>query len=368
MVYNEFLETVKKQMKQKLGDGYFLTLRKVQKNNGLVLDGLCITKGCDTVAPSIYLNSFYEQYEKGVSLEQIVQDLLKVYRQNSYPPSLNQLVLSDYESLSSRIAFRLINTASNQSFLKTVPHIPWMDLSIVFYLYIQGNDNGIMTAAVSDYHMKTWGITADELYTQSLLNTPRLFPPVISSMACILENLDPEHLQYNPSLPETPFYVLTNKNGINGAACVLYKDVIKNFAEGMDRDILILPSSIHEVLLLPDDDQLPYRDLADLVTFINQTEVPAEDRLSNQVYRYSRLKRSNFLLFLSVLLLCVRFTVPKHQNHLHIFRQESMYLHTLHHFHPDNTICRLRTASRWSSHHFRSDNTTVLRSASSPSA
>ena len=106
-------------MKQKLGDGYFLTLRKVQKNNGLVLDGLCITKGCDTVAPSIYLNSFYEQYEKGVSLEQIVQDLLKVYRQNSYPPSLNQLVLSDYESLSSRIAFRLINTASNQSFLKT---------------------------------------------------------------------------------------------------------------------------------------------------------------------------------------------------------------------------------------------------------
>ena len=165
-----------------------------------------------------------------------------------------------------------------------------MDLSIVFYLYIQGNDNGIMTAAVSDYHTKTWGITADELYTQSLLNTPRLFPPVISSMACILENLDPEHLQYNPSLPETPFYVLTNKNGINGAACVLYKDVIKNFAEGMDRDILILPSSIHEVLLLPDDDQLPYRDLADLVTFINQTEVPAEDRLSNQVYRYSRLK------------------------------------------------------------------------------
>ena len=77
MVYNEFLETVKKQMKQKLGDGYFLTLRKVQKNNGLVLDGLCITKGCDTVAPSIYLNSFYEQYEKGVSLEQIVQDFCR---------------------------------------------------------------------------------------------------------------------------------------------------------------------------------------------------------------------------------------------------------------------------------------------------
>ena len=63
---------------------------------------------------------------------------------------------------------------------------------------------------------------------------------------------------------------------------------IKNFAEGMDRNILILPSSIHEVLLLPDDGLFSYNDLAHLVTFINQTEVPAQDRLSNQVYRYSR--------------------------------------------------------------------------------
>ncbi len=169
-----------------------------------------------------------------------------------------------------------------------MPHIPWMDLAIVFYLYIQENENGIMTAAISDHHMKTWGVTVHDLYHDSLLNTPRLFPPVISSMACILESLDPKHLQHQPAFPETPFYVLTNQNGINGAACILYKDVIKNFAEGMDRDILILPSSIHEVLLLPDDDPLSYDELGHLVTHINQTEVVAEDRLSNQVYLYSR--------------------------------------------------------------------------------
>lgn len=288
MVYNEFLETIKERMEQALGDEYSLTLRKVQKNNGLVLDGLCIEKGSGGVAPSIYLNPFYEQHLKGLSLEAITQKLLTACQENNYPPVLNQLVLSDYSSLSSRIAFRLINTVSNQSLLETTPHIPWMDLSIVFYLYIQENEEGIMTAAISDHHMKTWGITVNELYNQALFNTPRLFPPTISSMSCILESLDPEHLHYDPALPETPFYVLTNKNGINGAACILYKDTIKNFAEGMDRNILILPSSIHEVLLLPDDEQLSYSDLAHLVTFINQTEVPAQDRLSNQVYRYSR--------------------------------------------------------------------------------
>ena len=198
----------------------------------------------------------------------------------------------------------VINAASNQSLLKTMPHIPWLDLAIVFYLYIQENEDGIMTAAIYDHHIKTWGITVDDLYRQSLINTPSLFPPSISSMSCILESLDPGHLHYDPSLPDTPFYVLTNKNGINGAACILYKDTIKNFAEGMDRNILILPSSIHEVLLLPDDELVSYNDLAHLVTFINQTEVPAQDRLSNQVYRYSRSEDDFSIVSLSPSSVC----------------------------------------------------------------
>lgn len=121
-------------------------------------------------------------------------------------------------------------------------------------------------------------------------------------MACILESLDPKHLQHQPAFPETPFYVLTNQNGINGAACILYKDVIKNFAEGMDRDILILPSSIHEVLLLPDDDPLSYDELGHLVTHINQTEVVAETVFPIRSISIP-VKKTGSPLFLLVLLL-----------------------------------------------------------------
>lgn len=96
-------------MEQALGDGYSLTLRKVQKNNGLILDGLCIAKGNGTIAPSIYLNSCYEQYLNGTSMEEITQKLLTAYYESSWPPILNKLVLSDYDSLRSHIAFRLIN-------------------------------------------------------------------------------------------------------------------------------------------------------------------------------------------------------------------------------------------------------------------
>ena len=86
MVYDTFLNTVKEQMEQALGDGYSLTLRKVQKNNGLILDGLCIAKGNGTIAPSIYLNSCYEQYLNGTSMEEIIQKLLTAYYESSWPP------------------------------------------------------------------------------------------------------------------------------------------------------------------------------------------------------------------------------------------------------------------------------------------
>ena len=98
------------------------------------------------------------------------------------------------------------------------------------------------------------------------------------------------HFQETHPKPETPapFYVLSNRSGINGAACILYEDVLKNFADGVEKNLIILPSSIHEVLLLPDDGDISYEEMSRLVTHINRSEVPEEDRLSNQVYLYSR--------------------------------------------------------------------------------
>ena len=69
---------------------------------------------------------------------------------------------------------------------------------------------------------------------------------------------------------------------------MLYPNILKNFAEQLDRDLVILPSSIHEVLLLPYDESILFRELSDMVSNINQNEVAVEDRLSNHVYFYSR--------------------------------------------------------------------------------
>ena len=293
MVYEQFLAAVKKRMEAELGSSYELELHKVPKNNGLILDGLCITRGNAHIAPAIYLNPCYDQYRKGMSLDQIVAELLTMYRQNDTPPPLNYEMLSDYEGIRSNIACKLIHAASNEAILKDVPYIPWMDLAIVFYLCIHEDDTGLMTAMIHNSHLRIWNISLEDLKTSALSNSPRLFPPVISSMACIIEEMNRglnPHFQETHPKPETPapFYVLSNRSGINGAACILYEDVLKNFADGVEKNLIILPPSIHEVLLLPDDGDISYEEMSRLVTHINRSEVPEEDRLSNQVYLYSR--------------------------------------------------------------------------------
>ena len=228
MVYEQFLAAVKERMETALGDGYELELRKVPKNNGLILDGLCITRGNTHIASAIYLNPCYDQYREGRPLDHIVAELLTLYRQNDTPPPLDYQMLSDYEGIRPNIACKLIHAASNEAILRDVPHIPWMDLAIVFYLCIHEDDTGLMTAMIHNSHLRIWNISLEDLKTSALANSPKLFPPVISSMACIIEELNRElhpHFEETGPRPETPapFYVLSNRSGINGAACILYK-------------------------------------------------------------------------------------------------------------------------------------------------
>ena len=120
MVYEQFLAAVKKRMEAELGSSYELELHKVPKNNGLILDGLCITRGNTHIAPAIYLNPCYDQYRKGMPLDQIVAELLTLYRQNDTPPPLDYEMLSDYEGIRSNIACKLIHAVSNEAILKDV--------------------------------------------------------------------------------------------------------------------------------------------------------------------------------------------------------------------------------------------------------
>ena len=195
--------------------------------------------------------------------------------------------------------FRMIHNASNQVLLSDVPHIPYLDLSIIFFLSLERTETGQVTAMIHNSHARMWNVTAKDLWRLARENTPREFPAEIQSMQELLQTMagDTSQDACDPSLLELllqspsetiPLYVLTNQTGLYGAACMIYQDILKDFAARLEKDLIVLPSSVHEVLLTPDSPNTSYEDLSNMVRTINTQEVPLEDQLSNQVYLYTR--------------------------------------------------------------------------------
>lgn len=298
MVYETFLETVTSQLQEALGDSYQFMLRPLPKNNGVTLDGLTIQSPDCSVAPTIYLNPYYEQYQRGTDIHEIVHDILRLYRATPTPSFLQTDALDHFSKLRSRIMFRLIHTASNQVLLKDLPHLPYLDLSIVFFISLERNEASQMTALIHQEHMKRWNISVNDLWEAASHNTPLEYPAEIQSMSDLLREIARKNMgeHYDPELinklleseDAAPLYVLSNSNGLYGASCLVYQNVLKDFADHLQADLILLPSSVHEVLLTPNLPDTSYEALSSMVTSINRQEVSPEEQLSNQVYLFSR--------------------------------------------------------------------------------
>lgn len=299
MVYKTFLEQVKLSLQQHLGTGCEVTIHQLPKNNGKLMDGLSLLMPDIPMVPTVYLTPYYEQFCNGMSMDDIVNDILELFQGNPAPANITSGQMAQFDLMEDKIMFRLIHCASNQELLEDIPYIPYLDLAIVFYLFINRNATGQLTAMIHNEHMALWNVKEKDLLASALENTPKIFPAEIKSMAEVMKELVSEHMDadydedsfddiFDESSIRMPLYVLSNDVGLNGAGCMIYNNTLKNFADSLDRDLIILPSSIHEVLLTPSEPGVSYDELSNLVTCINQNEVPKEDQLSNQVYLYNR--------------------------------------------------------------------------------
>lgn len=298
MVYEMFQAKVADSLRSQLGGDYQLVLQKVPKNNGTILNGLSIMRKGAGVSPTIYLESYYERFQEGTSFNFIIQEILQIYQEHTAVTHLDFSILNDFSLLRDKVMYKLIHTASNRELLQDIPSIPYLDLSIVFYLFLEKNEYGQMTALIHNDHLESWNTCLEELYRLASANTPEFLPADLKPMSDVMKSIAQEQLgtdyredfidELMSSPDASPLYVLTNSSGICGACALLYPDQLKNFADMLESDLVILPSSIHEVLLVPYDDHISFDELAHMVSHINRAEVPVEDRLSDQVYLFSR--------------------------------------------------------------------------------
>lgn len=313
MNYESFLALLKEELKsylEKDNNDSIISIKKVLKNNGIELDALTLVSAGCSAAPTIYLNNYYTEYQEGRDIREIVEEIYEMIKKNSGRIDFKLDDFMDFHKIKNRIVFKVVNADSNKKLLGMAPHIRKMDLAIVFYCVIQCNTSENATTMIYNQHLEMWNVDLDTIYETAKNNTPVLLPWEIKSMADIIREMIGEdeelveecsyngetiedltsHLMEELTLaPDTPqMYVLTNKFRLNGAASMFYEGVLKKFAEEHDRDLIVLPSSVHEVILIPmEKDMLPEH-FDHMVKEVNREEVEPSEILSNHAYVYKR--------------------------------------------------------------------------------
>ena len=294
MEYKEFVEYIKMNAGYIAGEGGNITINHVIKNNGCEMDGLVIMEKGKDIAPTIYLDSFYELYTNGENIKNIIRQIELIYEQNKNNVTFDVNILKHFDTIKDKIVYKVVNYRSNEKLLEQVPHKRILDLAVVFYCLLDNEYGRSATALIYNNNLKNWNVTIDDVYKAALKNTPDLLHSKISSMAALFEkcgvNVDGEEVDLKDYVP-SDMYVLTNESKLNGAACILYENVLYDFAQKLGADLYILPSSVHEVILLPKLSMFEKDELVNMVKEVNTEGVAADEVLSDHVYEYTRTER-----------------------------------------------------------------------------
>ncbi|MDE6844199.1 MAG: hypothetical protein K2J99_00320 [Lachnospiraceae bacterium] len=286
MDFNAFVENIVKVLQEKMGEDYEIKVTKVMKNNDIRLTGVIMMRETDKVSPTIYLEEPYRQYREGTDLHEIADRIAALYEAQMKDIHLDMNFFGEFEYVKDRIFHKLINYSQNKNLLKDVPHLKWCDLAIVFYYSIEEEKLGRASILIHNNHLAMWNQTADTLYQTAQHNMRLGMPELLVPMQELINDMTGLKLEEK----DVKMYVLTNKEKVYGASAMLYSDEISKLATRLDSDLLILPSSVHEVLLLPDERERKYEFYRQMVEEVNTTQVEPEEILSYNLYRYNRKK------------------------------------------------------------------------------
>ena len=274
----EYCEALREELKRRGGTAADISFLVVRKNNGVRKNACTIRFNDAQVAPTVYLDPYYDHYLHGEAVGESAENILRFCRSRTPDVTFPENFFRDYDTVRGRLGIKLIGSGRNRMFLRDVPHVEIEDLSAVFFYLLENPAFGNGMIIIRNSDMERWGKTTQDLYRDALENCPVMLPPVFRALSDVLQVLQPS--------PEGELYLLTNESAMFGAAVILYPGLLQEVADYLRTGFFVLPSSVHEVILLPDKVEEPFG-LLQIVTEINHTQVAEEEVLADAVYHFT---------------------------------------------------------------------------------
>ena len=287
--YQEFSVCVREYLEKNVSPGVEMTTGRRNRRGGKLKDTVEFHGKGDNFGRVFYIEDMYMEYLQGAAPELIADGVLQMCT-GGLPDGVLRFL--DYEQVKEHLTLRLVNYEKNREVLDDFIYRPFLDLALTCRIICPAEENVLRTMAVSYALLDRWGVSEEEVFSQAEDCMRRYEPPVLRPLRDILPYKDQGRMS---SSRESDLYILTTRSGISGASALLTSENVQTLAEQLGRDILVLPSSIHEMLLLPDWGEWETGALRKIVKDINRNVVAEEDFLSDNIYRY-RLADHKFVI------------------------------------------------------------------------
>ena len=285
MNYENFKQYVADHIKDYLPQDYNvheISIMEQRKNNNVIWDSLSI-KGDRNIVPAIYLEPYYQAHTEGVSMDAILQKIADVYMESMEQVGNFSADGFQYEKIKNGIFVVVQNAEMNRELLENVPHEIRDDLALLYRVNVELSNGEKGSVLIHNAHLESWGIDEKTLKEVAWNNMHDHYFPEFSTMSNVLRSVGYDEIPEDAEFVE--MYVLSNKDKQYGAVYMFDTEVMSRIAEEIGGDLVVIPSSIHESILLKK--QTDFDILREMVKEVNRTQLHPTEILSDEVYQYS---------------------------------------------------------------------------------
>ena len=294
MNYEDFKEKFVEDVKDRLyeqGAEVNVSVHEVNKLNESY-EAITVTPEGSNIGVNIGIDKFYDALDNGRSYDEVVDKAVEVINNGiNQRPDIDVATLTDYGIMKEKLAMEVVSAEANKEMLETVPHQDIEDMAVVYRFVLSSDDDGRASILVTNQMIESMGVTPEQLHVDALENAPHIKPAEIKGMSEVMAEMmgveQAEMMGIYPVAPEDEqIFVATVPDKIHGAGVLAYQDFMDQAAERAGGDFFILPSSIHEILIVPDNGKMGLMELEAMVREVNATQVAPADKLTDSVYHY----------------------------------------------------------------------------------
>lgn len=304
MKKKEFMEMARQEILRQLPEdaraGLSLNEVEVIKINDQKHHGFCFQKEGVIASPTLYLDQAYDLFRKGLPLDRLMGEVARAYLEsadNRPEPSAPDL---SFDRIRDNLCLRLVETKRNREYLLDKPYLDVGNgLALVCDIRFQKDETESWRTVVNNSNVEANHYDRDELFSAAIRNAMRMDPPqMVSLQELVMGNGSERNLLSDP-VPakrpdraefDEPVYLISSQSRQFGAAALFYPSVKEQAADILGEGYTVLPSSLHEVLLVPDSSNLSVKDMLNMVRETNRKVVEPKDVLSDNIYHFDDLR------------------------------------------------------------------------------